>query len=70
MKNQYPEILPDLLPYKTIKVNSANELTKAVIKFIRLTGSQAERISITDRTINTRKTYIDILGHHKQIASV
>jgi len=36
MKNRYPEILPDLLPFKQIKANSANELTKAVIRFIRL----------------------------------
>ncbi len=70
MKNRYPEILPDLLSFKPIKANSANELTKAVIKFIRLSGGQAERISVTGRTINTRKTYTDILGHHKQIGSV
>ena len=71
MKNRYPEIPTDLFPYKTIKVNSANELTKAVIKFIRLFGGgKAERISLTGRTINTRKTYTDILGHCKQIGSI
>ena len=65
MKNRYPEIPLDLLRYKTIKANSANELTKAVIKFIRLSGGQAERVSVTGRIINKRTTYIDILGHHK-----
>ena len=70
MKNRYPEIPPDLLYCKPIKANSANELTKAVIKFIRLTDGQAERISVTGRTINTRKTYTDILGHRKTIGSV
>ena len=41
MKNRYPEILPDLLSFKPFKADSANELTKAVIKFIRLSGGQA-----------------------------
>jgi len=70
MKKRYPEIPPDLLPFKPIKVNSANERTKAVIKFIRLSGGQAKRISVTGRTIDTRKTYTNILGHCKQIGSV
>ena len=70
MKKRYPEIPPDLLPFKPIKANSANKLTKSVIKFIRLTGCQAERISVTGRIINTRKTYTDILGHRKMIGSV
>ncbi len=70
LRNKYPDIPPDLLYCKPIKANSANELTNAVIKFIRLTGGQAERISVTGRTINTRKTYTDILGHRKQIGSV
>jgi len=70
LRNKYPDIPPDLLYCKPMKANSANELTKAVIKFIRLSGGQAERISVTGRTINTRRTYTDILGHRKQIGSV
>jgi len=69
-RNLSPEIPPELLYCKPIKANSANELTKAVIKFIRLSGNQAERISVTGRTINKRTTYIDVLGHRKQIGSV
>ena len=69
-RNKYPDIPPDLLYCKPMKANSANELTKAVIKFIRLSGGQAERISVTGRTINKRTTYIDVLGHRKQIGSV
>jgi len=49
--------------FKPMKDNSANELTKAVIRFIRLSGGQAERISVTGRTISTQKTYTDVLGH-------
>ncbi len=70
MKNRYPEIPPDLLYCKPIKANSANELTKAVIKFIRLSGGQAERVSVTGRIINKRKTYVDVLGHRKQKSSI
>ena len=70
LRNKYPDIPPEYLHCKPIKASSANELTKAVIKFIRLTGGQAERISVTGRVINTRKTYTDILGHRKTIGSV
>ena len=70
LRNKYPDIPPDLLYCKPMKANSANELTKAVIKFICLSGGQAERISVTGRTINTRRTYTDILGHRKTIGSV
>jgi len=41
MKNRYPEIPPDLLPFKPIKADSAIERIKAVIRFIRLSGGQA-----------------------------
>ena len=70
LRKKYPDIPPEYLHCKPIKANSANELTKAVIIFIRLSGGQAERISVTGRIINTRKTYTDILGHRKQIGSV
>ena len=67
---RHPELPQEYIWFKPMKDNSANELTKAVIKFIRLSGGQAERISVTGRTINTRKTYTDILGHRKTIGSV
>ena len=68
--HRYPNTPQEYITFTPMKANSANELTKAVIKFIRLSGGQAERISVTGRTINTRKTYTDILGHRKQIGSV
>ena len=67
---RYPGMPQEYIAFKPMKANSANELTKAVIKFIRLSGGQAERISVTGRTINKRTTYIDVLGHRKQIGSV
>ena len=68
--HRYPNTPQEYITFKPMKANSANELTKAVIKFIRLSGGQAERISVTGRTINTRKTYTDILGHRKTIGPV
>ena len=60
---RYPDLPQEYITFTPMKANSANELTKAVIKFIRISGGQAERISVTGRTINTRKTYTDLLGH-------
>ena len=67
---RYPNMPQEYITFTPMKANSANELTKAVIKFIRLSGNQAERISVTGRTINTRKTYTDIFGHRKTFGSV
>ncbi|MCX6279016.1 MAG: hypothetical protein NT004_13120 [Bacteroidetes bacterium] len=52
-----------------ITVNSANSLTKAVIKFIRLKGYHADNIKVTRRMIDNRVTYTDVLGHVRQIGS-
>lgn len=47
------------------KANSANALTKSVIKFLQLSKHQAERISNEGRVINTTSQYTDVLGHVK-----
>ena len=52
------------------KVSTANGLTKAVIKFLTLSGWQAERISTTGRPIDKRYEYTDVLGHRKMAGSV
>jgi hypothetical protein len=70
MVRRYPEIPERLLPNKPIKATKANELTRAVIKFIQLKGGQAERISVTGRRVDMRKTYTDVLGQQRQIGSV
>lgn len=67
-KRKYPEI-----PYpstKKFKQSSANEITKAVIKFLKLSGWQAERINTMGRVIDQRQTYTDVLGHLKQIGTM
>ena len=49
---------------------TANKMTVAIIAWIRLNGGQAERISITGRPIDRRRTYTDVLGHTRQIGSI
>ena len=70
MVRRYPEIPERLLPNKPIKATKANDLTKAVIKFIQLSGGQAERISVTGRRVDLRRTFTDVLGNQRQIGSV
>lgn len=54
---------------KRRKQSKANDITKAIIKFLRLSGHQAERINTMGRTIDNRKTVYDCLGHARQIGS-
>jgi len=49
---------------------SANGLTKCIIDFLRMSGCQAERVSVEGRVIDTRKTYINVGGYRKTIGSV
>ncbi|MBS3776882.1 MAG: hypothetical protein KGY70_16915, partial [Bacteroidales bacterium] len=48
----------------------ANSLTKCIIEYIRMTGGQAERISVTGRRIDRRKTFTDAVGYKRQIGRV
>ena len=52
-----------------ISVNSANTLTKAIIKFIKLKGYHAANIKVTGRLVDQRITYTDILGNKRQIGT-
>ena len=45
----------------------ANGLTKCIIDYIRMTGGQAERISVTGRKINGKKVFTDAAGCKRQI---
>lgn len=48
---------------------TANNLTKAIVKWINLNGYQAERISTTGRWIDNSKIVTDVLGNRKKIGS-
>ena len=57
------------IPKPKFSDSSANNLTKAIIKYIELMGYQAERISNTGRYIDNKKMVKDIQGQTKQIGS-
>ena len=57
------------IPKPKFTDSSANNLTKAIIKYIELIGYQAERISNTGRYIDSKKMVKDIQGQTKQIGS-
>lgn len=57
------------IPKPKFSDNSANNLTKSIIKYIELMGYQAERISNTGRYIDSKKLVKNIQGQTKQIGS-
>lgn len=49
--------------------DTANSLTRSVMRHIELIGGQAERISNTGRYIDDSKIVTDVLGNRKKIGS-
>jgi hypothetical protein len=49
---------------------TANGLTRCIIDYIKLTGGQAERISVTGRRIDKRKQFTDVIGNRREIGKV
>jgi len=47
----------------------ANGLTRMIIKFLQLSGWQAERISVTGRMVDNRKVVENVIGQRQQIGS-
>lgn len=68
-KRKYPSVPDHCRPMPSNKANSANSLTKCVIKLIQLTGGQAERISVQGQFVDNRKVVTDVLGFKKTIGS-
>jgi hypothetical protein len=68
--HKHPTIPPELIPRPTYKDSKANNLTQAVIAWIKLNRGQAERISTTGRVIDRTKIVTDCLGHRRTIGSV
>lgn len=67
---KYPELRPAQYPRFKYSDRTANGLTKAILDFLRFSGWQAERISVTGRPIDERKTFVDVLGHTRQVGRV
>ena len=67
---RYPDLRPGQYPQFKYSDRTANGLTNAIIKFLQFSGWQAERISVTGRPIDERKTFVDVLGHTRQVGRV
>jgi hypothetical protein len=64
---QHPE---NPYPLKSnLKCNSANSLTQCIIRYIRLMGGQAERISTTGRMLDQSREVTNVLGQRYRIGS-
>jgi hypothetical protein len=57
------------IPKPKFSDSSANNLTKAIIKYIELMGYQAERISNTGRYVDNTKKFKNIQGQQIQVGS-
>lgn len=68
-RKKYPNFPENARPQPTYKVKTANGLTKAIVDFIRFSGGQAERISVTGRYVDNTKVVTDVLGHKFKIGT-
>lgn len=67
-KQKHPNV-----PYLTkhqYSDKTANDLTRAIIDFVRLRGGQAERINTTGRPIDRRVVYTDVVGMTRTVGSI
>lgn len=66
-KEKYPSMPDHARPLLKIKDNNSNGLTKCIVKFLTLSGWQAERITNTGRYIDNSKTFTDVVGFSRKI---
>jgi len=68
-RKQYPDFPDNWRPKFKYSDKTANGLTKCIIDWIRFTGGQAERISVTGRMIDNTKVVTDCIGGMRKIGS-
>jgi hypothetical protein len=69
-KRKYPNLPDHVRTIKPYSDNSANALTKCVIRWIELHGGQAERINTMGRMVDKRKIVTDVIGRKGMIGSM
>ncbi|MCF8218743.1 MAG: hypothetical protein K9J21_07150 [Bacteroidales bacterium] len=69
-RERYPQFPEGARTAPKYTDKDANSLTKCIIDYIKLTGGQAERISVTGRRIDKRKIFTDTVGYKRQIGRV
>ena len=68
-KKNYPNFPEFAIPAEKFGDKTANELTKAICKFITYIGGQAERISNQGQYRDNTKIVTDVLGRKRKIGS-
>jgi hypothetical protein len=69
-RTKYPD-MPEYARYiKPYSDKTANQLTRAIIDFLRFSGWQSERINCTGKMIDNTKVITDTLGDKRSIGSV
>lgn len=68
-RERYPSIPAHAIPRSKYSDKTANGLTKCVIDFLKLSGWQAERISVQGRYVDNTKIVTNVIGQQKKIGS-
>jgi hypothetical protein len=69
-KRLHPNTPERFIAPQTFTDKTANGLTACIVKYLRLSGHQAERISNTGRMIDTRTTFEDVVGRSRTIGRI
>lgn len=62
---QHPNVPVNYLPPPKVSDASANDLTKTIIRFLKCSGHQAERVSNTGRFIEDKIQFQDAIGRNR-----
>jgi hypothetical protein len=68
-KTKTPNFPDNARVFTKFRDSTANELTKSIIAWFKLSGGQAERISVTGRYIDQKKIVTNSIGQMRQIGS-
>jgi hypothetical protein len=67
---KYPGVPAAYIPPAKYKDKTANDLTNAIIAFLRFNGHQAERISVVSRKVNGKYVFSNMQRGSADIAAV
>ncbi len=70
VREKYKSVPEFAIPTQKFSDKTSNQLSKSILNWICLNGYQAERIAVTGRRIDRRKTITDGIGRKKVIGSV
>ena len=69
-QQRHPTVPKYAIPQRRYEDKTANGLTRCIIDYLTLMGFHAERINVTGRIIDGRRTYTDVLGRLRTVGAV